>query len=129
MSDSVYRVIFADASTDQTIDVLPVNDIEFDDYIGKPGSFTGTIPLPNADIAARAARLIEGRTTVYLARGNDLWWGGILWTMSPQCDDRGVLTCPIQAGTFDSYAGRRYLRTNLSYSGVDQLQVVRNLWQ
>jgi hypothetical protein len=128
MTDSAYRVIFADVTTDETLDVLPVNDIEIDDYIGKPGSFTGTIPVPDRAMASRAARLIEGRTAVYLARGNDLWWGGILWTMSPQCDDRGVVTCPIQAGTFDSYAGRRYIRADLSYPQTDQFTVVQNLW-
>lgn len=128
MTDTAYRVIFADVTTDETIDVLPVNDVEIDDYIGKPGSLTGTIPVPDRAMAARAARLIEGRTAVYLARGNDLWWGGILWTMSPQCDDRGVVTCPIQAGTFDSYAGHRYIREDLAYPQTDQLAVVRNLW-
>lgn len=129
MTDSTYRVIFADVSTDDTIDVLPVDDVEFDDYIGKPGSLSGTIPIPDADLGTRAARLVEGRTAVYLARGNDLWWGGLLWTMTPQCDDKGVITCAIQAATFDSYAAHRYIRSNLAYSAVDSLQVVRNLWQ
>jgi hypothetical protein len=129
MTDSTYRVIFADVGTDDTIDVLPVDDVEFDDYIGKPGSLTGTIPIPNADLGARAARLVEGRTAVYLARGNDLWWGGLLWTMTPQCDDKGVITCAIQAATFESYAAHRYIRSDLAYNAVDSLQVVRNLWQ
>ena len=129
MTDSTYRVIFADVATDQTLDILPVNDLEFDDYIGKPGSFTGTIPIPNTDLAGRVARLTEGRTAVYVARGADLWWGGVLWTMTPACDDKGVITCAIQAGTFDSYAGRRYIRSSLTYLNVDQFQVVRNLWQ
>jgi hypothetical protein len=129
MTDSAYRVIFADVSTDDTIDVLPVDDVEFDDYIGKPGSLTGTIPIPDADLGTRAARLVEGRTAVYLARGNDLWWGGLLWTLTPQCDDKGVITCAIQAATFDSYAAHRYIRSNLAYNAVDSLQVVRNLWQ
>lgn len=131
MTDSTYRVIFADVSTDDTIDVLPVDGVEFDDYIGKPGSLTGTIPVPDADLGSRAARLVEGRTAVYLARGNDLWWGGLLWTMTPQCDDKGVITCAIQAATFDSYAAHRYIRNQptLSYTAVDSLQVVRNLWQ
>lgn len=129
MADSTYRVIFADVSTDTTIDILPVDDIEFDDYIGKPGSLTGTIPIPNTDLGARAARLVEGRTAVYLARGNDLWWGGLLWTMTPQCDDNGVITCAIQAATFDSYAAHRYIRSDIGYVDADPLLVVRNLWQ
>ncbi|MDW6065171.1 hypothetical protein SAZ11_54200 [Streptomyces sp. FXJ1.4098] len=47
----------------------------------------------------------------------------------PATDDRGSTTVGLQAATFDSYAGRRYIRANLNFSAVDQLEIVRGLWE
>ncbi|MER8059130.1 MULTISPECIES: hypothetical protein [unclassified Streptomyces] len=132
-----YRAIFCDLLTDRTIDILPLRDVTVDDYIGKAGSLTGTVPIPDARTAARVRRIEEGRTAVYLQRGHDLWWGGIIWTSTLQSDDQGVLTLEIQAATFESYAGRRLIRgTSLTYdpaytlpfTDADQLDIARGLW-
>ncbi|MFE0422277.1 hypothetical protein [Streptomyces sp. NPDC058953] len=129
-TDTPYRVLFCDLLTDRPIDVLPLRDVSFDDYIGRSGSLTGTIPVPDARIAARARKIVEGRTSVYLERGNDLWWGGIVWTTTPASDDKGVLTLAVQAATFDSYAARRRIRTSVvDRGGRDQLQIARILWR
>lgn len=136
--DTPYRAVFCDLLTDNTIDILPLRDVTVDDYIGKAGSLSGTVPVPNAEMAARVRRIEEGRTSVYLQRGTDLWWGGIIWTSTLQSDDQGVLTLGIQAATFESYAGRRLIRATtpaydpsykLSYTGVDQLDIARGLWR
>lgn len=123
-----YRAIFCDLRTDETIDVLPLSKVSFDDYIGKPGSLSGTIPLPNAALAARARHIVEGRTSVYIERGSDLWWGGIVWTRTLASDTQGVMTLGVQAATFDSYAARRVIRRPLAYTETDQLRIVRGLW-
>ncbi|MFF3845286.1 hypothetical protein [Streptomyces sp. NPDC002328] len=134
---SPYRAIFCDLLTDRTIDILPMRDVTVDDYIGKAGSLSGTIPVPDAAMAARVRRIEEGRTSVYLQRGDDLWWGGIIWTSTLQSDDRGVLTLGIQAATFESYAGRRRIRAatpsydpsyKLEFRDKYQLDIVRGLW-
>lgn len=126
-----YRAIFCDLRTDRTIDILPMRDVSIDDYIGKPGALSGTIPVPDSAIAARVARIEEGRTAVYLERGGDLWWGGIIWTSTLQSSERGVVSLSIQAATFDSYAGRRRIRDKFDYPapGIDQLELVRELWR
>ncbi|MEV6839779.1 hypothetical protein AB0N17_35675 [Streptomyces sp. NPDC051133] len=137
-----YRAIFCDLRTDRTIDILPLRDVTVDDYIGKPGSLSGTVPVPDAAMAARVRRIEEGRTSVYLQRGDDLWWGGIVWTSTLQSDDHGVITLGIQAATFESYAGRRMIRApkpaydpnyKLSFPPAgqahsDQLEIARGLW-
>lgn len=129
-----YRAIFCDLRSDETIDVLPMAQVSFDDYIGKPGSLDGTIPLPNTALAARARHIVEGRTSVYIERGGDLWWGGIVWTRTLTSDDHGIMTLGIQAATFDSYASRRIIRDllgkgrPLSFNQQDQLAIVRGLW-
>ncbi|MER5433887.1 hypothetical protein [Streptomyces sp. NPDC002588] len=124
-----YRAIFCDLLSDRTIDILPLRDVTVDDYIGKAGSLSGTIPVPDTAMAARVRRIEEGRTSVYLQRGNDLWWGGIVWTATLQSDDQGVLSLGIQAATFESYAGRRRIRDDLNFQNTDQLVVARKLWE
>ncbi|MEV8587747.1 hypothetical protein [Streptomyces sp. NPDC051180] len=127
--DTPYRAIFCDLLTDQTLDILPLRDVSFDDYIGKAGSLSGTIPIPDEAIAERVKKVREGRTAVYLERGGDLWWGGIVWTTTLQSSGRGVLTLGIQAATFDSYAGRRRIRTDITYdTPTQQLVIARRLW-
>ncbi|MEV7275791.1 hypothetical protein [Streptomyces sp. NPDC093111] len=126
--DTPYRAIFCDLITDQTIDILPLRDVSFDDYIGKAGSLSGTIPIPNQEIAERVKKVREGRTAIYLERGGDLWWGGIIWTTTLQSSGRGVLTLSLQAATFDSYAARRRIRTDIAYTDTDQLEIARKLW-
>lgn len=128
--DTPYRAIFCDLITDQTLDILPLRDVSFDDYIGKAGSLSGTIPIPNKDIADRVKKVREGRTSVYLERGGDLWWGGIVWTTTLQSSGRGVLTLGIQAATFDSYASRRRIRSDITFTTpTDQLEIARKLWK
>ncbi|WP_416977632.1 hypothetical protein [Streptomyces sp. T028] len=128
-TNTPYRAIFCDLLSDRTIDILPLRDVTVDDYLGKAGSLSGTIPVPDAAMAARVRRIEEGRTSVYLQRGTDLWWGGIIWTSTLQSDDRGVLTLGIQAATFESYAGRRRIRQDLTFTDMDQLELARGLWR
>ncbi|MEU8880507.1 hypothetical protein [Streptomyces hydrogenans] len=128
--DTPYRAIFCDLVTDQTLDILPLRDVSFEDYIGRAGSLSGTVPVPDRAMAERAHKIKPGRTTVYLERGGFLWWGGIVWTTNLQGSDRGVVTLGIQAATFDSYASRRRIRTDaLRFTQVEQFQIVRRIWQ
>ncbi|MFB7540672.1 hypothetical protein ACWGET_22735 [Streptomyces zaomyceticus] len=131
--DTPYRAIFCDLVSDTTLDILPLRDVSFEDYIGRAGSLSGTVPVPDRAIAERAHKIKPGRTTVYLERGGDLWWGGIVWTTNLQSSDRGVVTLGIQASTFDSYAGRRRIRTDRFETRfvdppADQFTIARALW-
>ncbi|MFJ5828778.1 hypothetical protein [Streptomyces sp. NPDC093089] len=130
--DTPYRAIFCDLWTDTTLDILPLRDVSFEDYIGRAGSLSGTVPIPDSSIAERAHRIKPGRTTVYLERGGDLWWGGIVWTTNLQSSGRGVVTLGIQAATFDSYAARRRIRTDAFKTEftqpTDQFVIARSLW-
>ncbi|MEX2985337.1 hypothetical protein [Streptomyces sp. C36] len=136
MRDVTYRALFCDLLTDRVIDALPLTEVEFDDFIGKPGQLRATVPLPDEALARRArAALRPGRTAVWLERGSDIWWGGILWTSTPAGDERGRLSVQIQAGTFDSYLEHRFLSQDLSFPReaepalppVDQFEIVRGL--
>ncbi|MFM9613920.1 hypothetical protein [Streptomyces niveiscabiei] len=123
-----YRLLFCDLRSDQLLDVLPVQGVSLDDYIGKTGRLTGTVPIPNRAVAERARRaLVAGRTAVWVERGRDLWWGGILWTTAPASDARGFLGVQIQAGGWESYLYRRLLFDTQTAEQVDQLDIARAL--
>ncbi|MDJ1136209.1 hypothetical protein [Streptomyces iconiensis] len=125
---TTYRVLLTDLLSDRLIDSLPIQGLALDDYIGKTGSLRGTVPVPNRQIAQRARQaLTPGRTGVWVERGPDIWWGGILWTLNLSNDDRGFLGAEIQAGGWESYLYRRLLHDDYSVTGRDQLDIVRDL--
>lgn len=128
MAQDPYRVIICDLRSDQLLDVLPVTGLTFDDYIGKTGSCSGEIPITDKLVANRIrANFIPGRTALYVQRGKSIWWGGMLWTITPQTDERGFVTVGFQASTFDSYLDHRLIYDDLEYTAVDQLEIVRFL--
>ncbi|MGA5084100.1 hypothetical protein [Streptomyces pseudogriseolus] len=123
-----YRLLLCDLRSDRLLDALPVDGVSIDDYIGKTGSLRGTVPIPNREIAARARRaLVPGRTAVWVERGRDVWWGGILWTTSPAADARGFLGLGIQCGGWESYLFRRLLYDTQVATQVDQFDIARGL--
>ncbi|MGW1772518.1 hypothetical protein [Streptomyces sp. NPDC002104] len=123
-----YRLLFCDLRSDELIDVLPVHGVSLDDYIGKTGRLTGTVPIPNAELAGRARRaILPGRTAVWVERGRSIWWGGIVWTLSVASDARGNLGAQIQAGGWESYLYRRLLYDTQTATQMDAYDIVRQL--
>ncbi|MEV5086885.1 hypothetical protein AB0N18_02860 [Streptomyces griseoincarnatus] len=123
-----YRLLLCDLRSDRLLDALPVSGVSIDDYIGKTGSLRGTVPIPNREVAARARRaLVPGRTAVWVERGRDVWWGGILWTTSLTSDARGFLGVEVQCAGWESYLFRRLLYDTQTATQVDQLDIVRGL--
>ncbi|MEV6395597.1 hypothetical protein AB0M39_12595 [Streptomyces sp. NPDC051907] len=123
-----YRVVLCDLRTDQVLDVLPITDVALDDYIGKIGSATATVPLPNRTVAARARAAVEpGRTALWIERGSEIWWGGVLWTANLTSSTRGFLGLQVQAGGWASYLDHRAILHTQQAVRVDQYDIVRGL--
>lgn len=128
MTTSRYRVLVCDLRTDTLLDVLPLTEVSVEDYIGKAGSLSGTVPIPNRAMADRVRPLlIPARTALWVERDRAIWWGGILWSTNPQSDERGNESVEIQAGTFDTYLEHRQLRTTHRAKDLDQLDIARDL--
>jgi hypothetical protein len=125
---SPYRVLLCDLRTDRTLATLPLNDVSIDDYIGQAGSLSGTLPVPNRGIADRLRPIVQaGRTAVWVERDRAIWWGGVLWTVTPSVDERGFATVELQCGTFDTYLDHRMLRETYRAENVEQLDIARDL--
>ncbi|MFE4203963.1 MULTISPECIES: hypothetical protein [Streptomyces] len=128
MTTPPYRLLFCDLRSDELLDVLPVHGVSLDTYIGKTGRLTGTVPVPNAAIAERARRaILPGRTGVWVERGRDIWWGGVIWTLNLASDARGFLGAQIQAGGWESYLYRRLIYDTQTATQMDQYDIVRQL--
>ncbi|WP_030271182.1 hypothetical protein [Streptomyces sp. NRRL B-24484] len=123
-----YRVLICDLRSDQLLDVLPLWDVSFDEFLGKTGTLSAAVRLTDRQLAARAREsLIPGRTALWVERGADLWWGGILWTTHRSSDARGYSALQLQAATWDSYLARRMLYDSQIATGIDQFDIVRDL--
>ncbi|RLU85891.1 hypothetical protein CTZ27_26355 [Streptomyces griseocarneus] len=121
-------MLLCDLRSDQLLDAVPVQSLALDDYIGKTGSMSATIPVPNAAIAARIRATVQpGRTAVWVERGREIWWGGVLWTARVASSTRGELSVQVGAATFDSYLDHRLLYDTQIAAGVDQYDIARGL--
>ncbi|MDT0267973.1 hypothetical protein RM844_16965 [Streptomyces sp. DSM 44915] len=128
VTSAPFRVLFTDLLSDQPRDVLPVSGLRFDDYIGRSGALSGTLPVPDRATAQRVQRaVIPGRTAVWVVQGSAVWWGGIAWTLTPSTDERGFVSADLQAATFDSYLDHRIVFDTLTSGHVDQFTAVRQL--
>ena len=125
----LYRVVLCDLRSDQVLDVLPAQGIKCDDFIGKTGTASFTIPVTDSTMARRAREaVIPARTTVWIERGGEVWWGGIVWTTERTPPSRGRPgALAVQAATFDSYLAHRILKDGWTGAGVDQLDIARQL--
>lgn len=128
MAAPMYRALLCDLRSDQVLDALPLIDVSLDDYIGKTGSANVTIPLPNRQIAQRARAAVEpGRTALWIERGPEIWWGGVVWTANLTSNDRGFLGLQIGAGGWASYLDHRVVFHTQQATATDQFDIARGL--
>lgn len=127
-ADATYRLLLCDLRSDRLLDRLPCEGLRLDAWIGKENTCSATIPVPTAELADRVRRaVIPGRTAVWVERGRDIWWGGILWTSDVVSDARGHLAVGVQAGGWETYLSHRILYDTFTAEGVDQFDIVRQL--
>jgi hypothetical protein len=131
VTSPTWRIELADLRTDRKLtDVAPLS-MSFDRLIGKPGSCSATVALPDATTAEEIRACDPQRTALYVYYGSDIWWGGILWQRRIQRDGRGMHTIELAAAGFESYLYRVISDetgwVTGPYTNLDQLEIARRL--
>lgn len=126
-----YRYLLCDLLTDEVRAVLPLRGVSFDRRLCRVGSFTGsfTATTPAMVDTLRGVHGNTGRSALYVLRDGQVWWGGILWGCQVRQGQRDAVEGSLSAATFESYAHRRKLRADLTYSQVDQGHIMAGLWR
>ncbi|MEV7907620.1 hypothetical protein [Streptomyces anulatus] len=119
--------VVADLLTDVTLTEMELAVDTCQRRIIVPGAFRATAPLTNLAQTEKARKIVAGRTVIHVMRGYDNWGTYPVWYADPAMDDRGNLTLQIQGSSLESYAYRRKIRANLSYTGQDQVAIARAL--
>ncbi|MFF1790743.1 hypothetical protein ACFVX9_30300 [Kitasatospora sp. NPDC058243] len=124
-----YQLLVCDLRSDRLMDRLPITGVTCDDYIGKTGTLSGTIPVPDQYMARRVQdALISGRTALWLVRDQTVVWSGIQWTDVQISVDRGSASAQVQGATAESYfRDHREIVDTLIATGEDQLDIARDL--
>lgn len=138
---SQYTYLIADLRTNAILGELPMVSVKWNKKLCDCGTFTGkTIITPKIQALDPYTLTTPTSRAVYVLRGNNPVWGGILWTRKYDSESR-VLS--IGAADWWSYYNHRYILPALSstaytdttyvaglsttYTGVEQNELARNL--
>lgn len=124
-----WRIEFAMATTDQTIDSFECEISKLSRYVGKTGTLEGAVPVFSPAVGKRIASVLggEGRMTMYAYYGDECWWGGFLDRTSLKSNSFGAMM-DFGGSTFESYPDRREARTDEAFTNMEQTEIGRWLW-
>lgn len=124
-----WRIEFATAITDLTIDSFECDISTLSRYIGKTGVLRGSVPVISPEIGLRIKSVLggEGRMTMYAYYGEECWWGGFLDRTALKSNSFGAMLS-FEGSTFESYPDRREARTDQAFTGREQTEYARWLW-
>jgi hypothetical protein len=126
-----YRYTAHDLLTGQYIDDIYPRDVEFSKKIREPGSFSGSLPIPNSRVAAAVRRVIPktkadlttgpGRVEIRVWRDGDLW--GRYWLTGSRLrrGRDGKISIELRGSTIDAYWYSLMVRATLN--GADDEQI------
>jgi hypothetical protein len=123
---AVYTYRFHDFGTDVELARFSLSDVAHGRSVNEHSEFSGHLFL-NDEAVEKDWRTVTDparRPVVYVDRDGVLVWGGNVYKRRPL---DGGTKAEIRAYSFEYYLGRRHLKTNKTYSGTDQLAVVRDL--
>lgn len=124
---SKWRYLFADLRTNVLIAELPMSGVSFNSPLNGQGAFSGVCPLTGANALKKLDPLNaiqEDRTSLYVESDGVLVWGGIVWLSNYTSDGSGI---QVNANDFWSYFDQRAIYDTLTYVGVDQLTIARDI--
>lgn len=132
-----YRFVFADLLTDDYLGELDLVVDRFDRRISEPGTFSASMPITNRTEADKVAALIPrhpddlttgpGRMVCHVIRRGIIWGTYLIWSATVSESQRSGLRVQMQGATLESYLSHVEIRTDLMYTGIDQITIARSL--
>lgn len=126
MSHRLYRYLFVDILSNRVIDELPCYGVWLSRQLSGVGQMTASLglnskPYRNIDIKSATT---PGKTALYVLCNDLVLWGGPIWTRTYNSESR---TLQLSGQTWESWPLKFYPDTSLSYTGIDQRNVVIDL--
>ena len=120
-----------DLRTGARVAELAVNGLRYGSRLNTVGQLSGTVPLPaltsmaNKVLAAQINDAVdECRRQIVVERDGVVVWSGIIW-LSPYTDNPPQRQ--VRAADDWSYFGHRVIAKTLTYAGVDQLTIAKEI--
>jgi hypothetical protein len=106
-----YRYFTTDILTNDILAEIPFKGVSYERSIKTAGAFSGSIPvIPTTGGAAGTESMnlydstMPGKTALYVMRGDECVWGGIIWTRTYDVISRNLT---VNASEFQSYLHHR----------------------
>lgn len=132
---ALYRYTVHDFLTGAYIDDIYPRDVEYTKKIREPGTFTGTLPIPNAKVAAAVRRIIPqtrsdlttgpGRVEIRVWRDGELWGRYWLTGARLQRGRDGKISIELRGSTLDAYWYSLIIQHTLDGQDDEQISSAR----
>jgi hypothetical protein len=110
----IYRYFVVDISTNKVLNELPFQDVSYSQSLKEPGEFSGTIYItPETENLDLYTATLPGKTALYIMRGDECVWGGLIWNRTYALVDRSI---EVSGQEFTSYLSRRIIWKTYSYN-------------
>lgn len=122
-----YRYIFGTLRTEQVIEEIACYGVIMNMAINLGGDFQGTFQLDQTgkDNDSLLSACVPGKTWIAVERNGVAIWHGYIWSRVYSAQSKSV---QLFAQSFEHYPKKRIIRSDLTYSGVDQRNIFRDLW-
>ncbi|MBF8194394.1 hypothetical protein ITP53_53810, partial [Nonomuraea sp. K274] len=132
---ALYRFTAHDFSTGDYIDDIYPRDVEYTKRIREPGTFSGSLPIPNRRVAAAVRRVIPkvksdlstgpGRVEIRIWRDGELW--GRYWLTGARLSRGrdGKISIELRGTTLDGYWFSLNVTETLDGSDDEQISAAR----
>jgi hypothetical protein len=108
-----YRYYAVDLLTNTILAEIPFVDVTYGRALSKAGSFSGSIPIVEANAHLNLyENTMPGKTAIYILRNGVCVWGGIIWSRSYSPIDKELT---VDGAEFISYLYHRMVWQTLYY--------------
>lgn len=133
-----YTYEFADLLTDELIcKDLDLHDVSYERRISESGTFSASCTVTDAVTAQKVARIVPrhpedlstgpGRTVVHVYRNGVVWGSFVIWSASVAKSGREPIQVSLSGSSLESYLAHVKIREDIPYSGLDQIEIARDL--